>query len=957
MFSRTRRSRGTGETDLSWTAVGAVALETKGSDGGADTGEPSPAVTGAGWLAIGAVTAKTCQTLALLVAAAVLDPAVFGVISLGAALLNVTTVVADLGTSTALVHFRGDVERAARSAVTLALATSLGLVAVVWVAAPWLARTLQIGDLGSDVFRAVVICVPLAAVAGVSAELLRRAFEFRRRVLPDILGNVVGAAVTILALAGEQGAFALVYGQLAQVVVVLLLFWSVRRPVRPGWSRHDASVLVSFGGSLAGGSVLSLLMLNVDYVLIANRLGAHDVGVYSMAFRLAYMPYILIATVIGGAVFARLCRLRGPAVGRTATDAALLLHALAVPAYVGLLVLAPQLQLLGQEWAPAVPALRWLAGYGLVLSALELLLVSLKAVGRTDDILGLTALHLAVLLALLLLYVERGVTAAAVAQLVAGVVTLAAAGLVVSRRMTGVDWILLARRLAPVAAAAWAMGGVGLLLQQALPWGPVSAVGLVVVGSCSLGVYLTTLLALDREDHTGLARLLRFRRAAVARDAEGRGEPWFAGPVAVLVPISVVAGILAVSMPDLVLIAMVALAALAGAVFRIEWAALVYVAAEPFGDLLRDVHPEAVKVVGALLLIGWAARLVIDPRPPALRHPGVYAVGALTLILLASFVAHGADLATGLDHTVSYVSYALVVLVLVDSLRRGRPDPPTFARRLTTAFVLSCAAAGVVGVLDFLAHGGRASGPLSDPNDLAFFMIAALPFALVPGRRSSAAAIGFATCGVVLVVATCATLSRGALLGLAVMAVVAVTIGTLRLAAAVTLGTVAVAAVGVLWLTHADVVARSIAEKDRVSTANAEQRVTTWTMAAEMTADSPLLGQGPGGFEAAAARFVPADVPGVAQTVAHQMYLDVSAELGLLGLAAFLAAVAYGVRGALRARRLPDLRPMADAVLISFSGTLVAACFLSEQFYLPIWLLVALGVALDPAPSRWARSG
>jgi len=96
---------------------------------------------------------------------------------------------------------------------------------------------------------------------------------------------------------------------------------------------------------------------------------------------------------------------------------------------------------------------------------------------------------------------------------------------------------------------------------------------------------------------------------------------------------------------------------------------------------------------------------------------------------------------------------------------------------------------------------------------------------------------------------------------------------------------------------------------------------------------------------------VPADVADVQQTVAHQMYLDVSAELGLLGLAAFLAFLWYGVRGAFRARRSPDRRQVADGVLVGLAGTLVAACFLSEQFFLPIWLLGALGIALDLVPS------
>ncbi len=906
------------------------------------------AVTGAGWLATGAVVSKTAQTVVLLVFAAVLAPDAFGVISLGAVALNVTTVLADLGTGTALVHFRGEAERAARTAVTIALTTSLGLVLVAWTAAPWLSRQLQAGDLGTDVLRGVVLCVPLAAVAGVSGELLRRALDFRRRVIPDIVGNAVGAGAAIAALAAGEGAYSLIYGQLTQAVVVLLLYWWMHPPVRMGWSGSDAGVLMSYGAGIAGSGLVTLVVLNVGHVFVANRLGVHEVGIYSMAFRIAYMPYLLIAMVIGGALLAHLCRMRGANVGRAAIDAAVRVHALVVPAYVGMIVFAPQLALLGEKWAPAVPALKWLAGYGLLLSGLEVLLVALKSVGRTSDVVRLSALHLLVVVVLLLVYVDRGVTAAAEAQFVAGGVTLIAAGVVVSRRVPGTEWPVLARRLAPVAVAAGSLAVTALALQRLFPWGEVSATGLVVVGTVSVVAYTGTLLALDRSDLTGLAWLRRPSRL--------RRPPQVA-LYGAIVTLGLGAGALAVAAPHAVLSVLVVTAAVVAAVHRVEWAAIAYVVAEPFGDLLRGVHPAAVKLAGALLFVSWLARLARDPHPRGLRHPGIYAVGALVVALMASLVVHGADLTTAQDHAVSYLSYALVVVVLVDTIRRARPDPVTFARRLGLAFLVSCTAAGAVAVIDFLADGGRAAGPLADPNDLAFFMIAALPFALMAARRSVVVTSAWAACGAVLVVATFATLSRGALLGLAVMVAVALLLGAVRLMTVLGVGVVAAVVLGVLWVSHADVVGRSIEEKQHVAETNIDLRVTTVTIAAAMTTDSPLLGQGPGGFEAAMPRFVPAGTTDVQQTVAHQMYLDVSAELGLFGLGAFLAVLVLGIRGALRARSLPDRRRLADAVVIALSGTLVSACFLSEQFYLPVWLLVALGIALDPAPvDRLRRS-
>ena len=915
---------------------------------------PTTAAAGAGWLGLGAVVSKTCQTAVLLVFAAVLAPAEFGVISLAAVLLNVTVVLADLGTSTALVPFRGDAERAARSALTLALAVSVGLVALVWVAAPWLAATLHLGQQGSGVLRGIVLCLPLAAASGVSAELLRRSLAFRTRVVPDIAGNLLGGVVTVTALAAGAGVFALVVGQLAQAVVVLALYWWLRGPVLPGWSRADVRSLLAFGGSLAGSSLLTLLVLNVDYVLIAHRLGAHDIGVYSMAFRLAYMPYLLIAMVIGGAAFAHLSRMRGAAIGRATVDTAVLVQTLVVPLYVGVLVLAPQLQLLGGAWAPAVPALRWLAIYGLLLSALEIAVVALKSVGRTADILGITAVHLVLLTGLLLAYVDRGVTAAAICQVVAGALSLVVAGVVVVRRIEGLDGRALVGRLVPVTVAAAGLGATALGLQRALPGGPVSATTLVVAGTAGAAVYLVVLRLLDPHDRTGLVRALRLpplpslpRRSLGERGWARTAPVAVVGIAAPIVVVALATGAVAVAAPMVALIVLAGAAVLAATLYRVEWAAVLLVVTEPFGDLLREVHPAAVKVVGLLLFGSWAIRLVVSRRTPALRHPGVGAIGVLMLVLLASFVARGADLSIGADHGLSYLAYALVVLVLVDTLRRRGI---VTAQRLVVAFLLACTAAGVVGVVTFLAEGGRATGPLEDPNDLAFFLVAAMPFALVARRLRTPWAPWLAgACVAILLVATCATFSRGALLAVLVMVVVALALGALRPAAVAAVGAAAALALAVGWLTHSAVVDRSIAEKEHIAEANVDSRLTTWTMAADMVADSPLLGKGPGGFEASAPDYVPVDVGAVHQTVVHDMYLDVASELGLLGLAAFLAAIGYAVRGAVRARHVRERRALADAVLIAFAGALVAACFLSEQFYLPIWLLVALGIALDPA--------
>ncbi len=465
-------------------------------------------VQGAGWLGLGAGIVKTSQTVVLLVLAALLAPSALGILAIGALVLNVTSAITDLGASTALVYWRGNAERAARSALTLALALSVVLTSLMWLLAPLLSNALNAGDDGTGVIRGLMLCLPFLAVAGVSQELLRRALLFKRRVMPDIAGALGGTVVSIVLASTGHGVYSLVIGQLVQAALVMTLCWVAYPPVRPGWSQRDAVGLISYGGHLAGANILQLLMLNLDYLIVARVLGTHPLGVYSMAFRLAYMPYLLIAVVICGAAFAHLCRLRGPDLGSAVAEVGVTLLTLVLPLYLGIMLLAPHLELLGTKWAPGVQPLRWLAVYGLILSIVQLTLVTLNSISRTRDTMLLNLLHVALLAVLLGWWARFGVTMVAVAQVVAALVMLGAAVAILRRNVTGMVLRPYAGRLAMVGLGAAAMVTTALSLQSAFPSSRVSVWGLLLVGSLSLAAYLVPVM-LRRETLDSLRSLAR----------------------------------------------------------------------------------------------------------------------------------------------------------------------------------------------------------------------------------------------------------------------------------------------------------------------------------------------------------------------------------------------------------------------------------------------------------------
>jgi hypothetical protein len=78
------------------------------------------------------------------------------------------------------------------------------------------------------------------------------------------------------------------------------------------------------------------------------------------------------------------------------------------------------------------------------------------------------------------------------------------------------------------------------------------------------------------------------------------------------------------------------------------------------------------------------------------------------------------------------------------------------------------------------------------------------------------------------------------------------------------------------------------------------------------------------------------------------MYLEVSSELGIPALIAFLSIIGLAFRsaGAARALSRGSDRSLASATSISLVGICVASAFLTEQYYLTLWFVLALSGGL-----------
>ena len=136
-------------------------------------------------------------------------------------------------------------------------------------------------------------------------------------------------------------------------------------------------------------------------------------------------------------------------------------------------------------------------------------------------------------------------------------------------------------------------------------------------------------------------------------------------------------------------------------------------------------------------------------------------------------------------------------------------------------------------------------------------------------------------------------------------------------------------------------------------------RLDIWHVGWRMVQAHPLQGVGAGNFQNAAVHYVQAPGPITsaplivdAPHVAHNVYLELLADLGVPGLLAFVGVAAFSLLAGLKAARTFErggdigLELAARCVVLALIGFLAADFFLSGEFSKQLWLTFALCSAL-----------
>ena len=402
------------------------------------------------------------------------------------------------------------------------------------------------------------------------------------------------------------------------------------------------------------------------------------------------------------------------------------------------------------------------------------------------------------------------------------------------------------------------------------------------------------------------------------------------------------------------------------------------------------IPTEAAALVALFFLPALGHHLVV--RGERLRLDRTFALMTAFLAVMLVSACFARDVPLALAHIGGYAAEGLVLFVLVLNTVRDRP---ALVRLLWTVL----GAATFLSLLtlyqeitrdDTREFGGLASrqlehledapvreadraegmrleqrshGPMNDANRYAQILLVAASFALAfvwtyRGRpRAVAGAAGLAILAGLLL-----TYSRGAFLTLVLLVLL---LGALRyvsrkrLAVALLVGTLLVPLVAPAYMDRVHTIAGAmglVTTDAEVEPDGPTRGRTTQMLAAGLAfADHPVLGVGPGHYaphysvryqQRPEIAFRELDEP----RRAHNLYLEMAAETGTVGLAIFLAIPGLLLRELWRIRRRargirPEVERMAMGFILAILSYLGTGVFLHLAFQRYYWLLVGLSAA------------
>jgi len=447
--------------------------------------------------------------------------------------------------------------------------------------------------------------------------------------------------------------------------------------------------------------------------------------------------------------------------------------------------------------------------------------------------------------------------------------------------------------------------------------------------------------------------------------------------------VGVLAGYLVYTTPDTLklFVIVIGVFAFAVSVARLEWGMLLltFIVYTNLSDIAIKFHgaPSVTKSFVVLLLFAIAMRWIVYSEQPLGWYRAAISMAIYILVTFAS-VLYAADPSRSLAAVETLIKNALIVIAVVILLQSG-----VTMRRVVWTLLVAGIFMGTLTIFQYLTNTynnnyfgfaqnnvaaligasktNRVGGPIGDPNYYALIMLVLVPYAMdrIWNERNRWLRLLAIWAFVVCAGAVVLTFSRSgfvALVGVVGLMFLYHTPNLKNLLIIMLISIILLQFIPAQYTARLESLTAFLPGGSRNLRADEaiRGRVSELLVGLRMFQDHPVLGVGYDNYPVyyqEYSRQVGLD-PRATERSAHNLYVEILAETGLVGLTVFSLIVFFTLRNLfwgvreLRAKGELDVAGMAAAVGVAVVGYLVASMFIHDAYQRYFWLHLAIAMAV-----------
>lgn len=265
---------------------------------------------GAYWQLVNQLANNGLMFVINIIMARLLMPEDFGIVAIPLVFLAIAEIFIEAGFSSALVRKDEVTESDMSTAFIFSISVGVLCYVILFFLSPFIANFYDEPILTS-VTRIASIAFIITPLSTPQTVIMNRNIDFRTPAKVSVLSRILSGVLGISMAYYGYGLWAIVYSNLAGVVLTFIFNWiAVRWYPKAGWSKESFKYLFGYGSKMVMTYLLSRIYMNIAPLFIGKYSSKEELGIYNNAQKYTIYPSRLLLGVVQNVTFPVLCQIK-----------------------------------------------------------------------------------------------------------------------------------------------------------------------------------------------------------------------------------------------------------------------------------------------------------------------------------------------------------------------------------------------------------------------------------------------------------------------------------------------------------------------------------------------------------------------------------------------------------------------------------------------------------------------